>query len=104
VESLFKGRNPADKRDNRDSPLESAESEAIIEIAATPLVKFDWQYSLTRILLTVKNPGPEDLNHFDNKNKLVTTPSYMLGPRIKDVAKGIQKLVDKVLELATAQW
>jgi len=53
VESLFKGRNPADKRDNRDSPLESAESEAIIEIAATPLVKFDWQYSLTRILLTI---------------------------------------------------
>ena len=32
---------------------------------------------------------------------IVTTPAYMLGPGIKEVAEGIQKLVDKVLELAS---
>jgi enhancing lycopene biosynthesis protein 2 len=35
----------------------------------------------------------------DAENKLVTTPAYMLGPGIKDVATGIEKLVDAVLEL-----
>jgi enhancing lycopene biosynthesis protein 2 len=35
----------------------------------------------------------------DEKNKIVTTPAYMLGPGIKDVAVGIEKLVNKVLEL-----
>ncbi len=40
-----------------------------------------------------------DLIHSDNKNKIVTTPAYMLGPGIKDVAEGIQKLVDRVIEL-----
>ncbi len=40
-----------------------------------------------------------DMIHFDDKNKIVTTPAYMLGPGIKDVAEGIQKLVDKVLAL-----
>jgi len=43
-----------------------------------------------------------DRIHLDEKNKVVTTPAYMLGPGIKDVAQGIQKLVDKVLELAGA--
>ncbi len=38
--------------------------------------------------------------HIDEKNKIVTTPAYMLGPGIKDIAKGIEKLVSKVLELA----
>lgn len=40
-----------------------------------------------------------DMIHFDDKNNIVTTPAYMLGPGIKEVAEGIQKLVDKVLEL-----
>jgi enhancing lycopene biosynthesis protein 2 len=35
----------------------------------------------------------------DDKNRIVTTPAYMLGPGIKDVAIGIEKLVDKVLSL-----
>jgi enhancing lycopene biosynthesis protein 2 len=35
----------------------------------------------------------------DEKNRIVTTPAYMLGPGIKDVASGIEKLVDKVLSL-----
>jgi enhancing lycopene biosynthesis protein 2 len=35
----------------------------------------------------------------DEKNRIVTTPAYMLGPGIKDVAIGIEKLVDKVLAL-----
>ncbi len=38
--------------------------------------------------------------HIDEANKIVTTPAYMLGPGIKDVAKGIEKLVLKILELA----
>ena len=40
-----------------------------------------------------------DMIHVDSNNKLVTTPAYMLGPGIKDVAIGIEKLVNKVLEL-----
>jgi len=40
-----------------------------------------------------------DQIHVDQKNKVVTTPAYMLGPGIKDVAVGIEKLVNKVLEL-----
>lgn len=42
-----------------------------------------------------------DMIHFDDRNKIVTTPAYMLGPGIKEVSEGIQKLVDKVLELAS---
>jgi enhancing lycopene biosynthesis protein 2 len=38
--------------------------------------------------------------HLDESNKVVTTPAYMLGPGIKDVAEGIEKLVTKLLELA----
>lgn len=41
-----------------------------------------------------------DMIHLDQKNKIVSTPAYMLGPSIKDVAQGIEKLVAKVLELA----
>lgn len=36
----------------------------------------------------------------DEVNKIVTSPAYMLGPGIKDVAVGIEKLVIKVLEMA----
>lgn len=36
----------------------------------------------------------------DLQNRIVTTPAYMLGPGIKEVAAGIEKLVEKVLELA----
>ena len=35
----------------------------------------------------------------DEKNKIVTTPAYMLGPGIKDVAEGIETLVGRVLAL-----
>lgn len=35
----------------------------------------------------------------DEKNRIVTTPAYMLGPGIKDVAAGIEKLVDRVLSM-----
>jgi enhancing lycopene biosynthesis protein 2 len=33
----------------------------------------------------------------DEEHKVVSTPAYMLGPSIKDVAAGIEKLVAKVL-------
>ncbi|MGH8391420.1 MAG: isoprenoid biosynthesis glyoxalase ElbB, partial [Pseudomonas sp.] len=35
----------------------------------------------------------------DKARKLVSTPAYMLGKRISEVASGINKLVDRVLEL-----
>jgi len=35
----------------------------------------------------------------DEAHRIVTTPAYMLGPTIKDVAAGIEKLVDRVLSL-----
>ena len=40
-----------------------------------------------------------DMIHLDSKHKIVSTPAYMLGPGIKDVAQGIEKLVAKVVEL-----
>ncbi len=40
-----------------------------------------------------------DMIHVDEANKIVSTPAYMLGPSIKNVAEGIEKLVAKVLEL-----
>ena len=33
----------------------------------------------------------------DTDNKIVTTPAYMLGPGISDIAKGIEKLVEQVV-------
>lgn len=36
----------------------------------------------------------------DHERKLVTTPAYMLGQSIGEVADGIEKLVDRVLALA----
>ena len=38
--------------------------------------------------------------HVDSKNRIVTTPAYMLGPGIKDVAVGIEKLIGQVMEMA----
>lgn len=40
-----------------------------------------------------------DMIHVDTRNKVVSTPAYMLGPGIKDVAVGIEKLVNKILDL-----
>ena len=36
----------------------------------------------------------------DTANRIVSTPAYMLGPSIAHVAKGIEKLVKKIIELA----
>ena len=38
----------------------------------------------------------------DAANNLVTTPTYMLGPGIADIAKGIEKLVGAVLSRVQA--
>ncbi|MFO7889081.1 MAG: isoprenoid biosynthesis glyoxalase ElbB [bacterium] len=35
----------------------------------------------------------------DKENRIVSTPAYMLGPGIADIAKGIEKLVKKIVEL-----
>jgi enhancing lycopene biosynthesis protein 2 len=35
----------------------------------------------------------------DEANRLVTAPAYMLGPGIKDVARGIEQLVARVMEM-----
>jgi enhancing lycopene biosynthesis protein 2 len=39
----------------------------------------------------------------DEENKIVSTPAYMLGPTISQVARGIEKLVDMILRLASRQ-
>ena len=48
----------------------------------------------------VHKPCAVDMIHVDRTNKLITSPAYMLGPGIKDVAAGIEKLVDEILSLA----
>ncbi len=35
----------------------------------------------------------------DTGNRIVTTPAYMLGPGIKDVATGIEKLVNQIMSM-----
>lgn len=39
--------------------------------------------------------------HVDSKNKLVTTPAYMLAGKITEAAEGINRLVHEVLEMTT---
>lgn len=41
-----------------------------------------------------------DQIHIDKVNNIITTPAYMLGPGIKEVAAGIEKLVAAVLAAA----
>ena len=36
----------------------------------------------------------------DSKNRIVTTPCYMLAQSIKDVGAGVEKLVAKIMEMA----
>ena len=40
-----------------------------------------------------------DQIHVDEKNRIVTTPAYMLGPGILDVAAGIEKLVAQIVAM-----
>lgn len=40
-----------------------------------------------------------DMIHVDRENKIVTTPAYMLGPGIKEVAVGIEKLVNQIISM-----
>jgi enhancing lycopene biosynthesis protein 2 len=44
--------------------------------------------------------SPVDQIVVDEKNKVVSTPAYMLGPSIAPVAAGIERLVGAVLEMA----
>jgi enhancing lycopene biosynthesis protein 2 len=37
---------------------------------------------------------------YDNDNKIASTAAYMLGPAISDIAVGIEKLVQKIVEVA----
>lgn len=43
---------------------------------------------------------PVDDIVYDSENNVVSTPAYMLGPSIAHIARGIEKLVDKVVSLA----
>jgi enhancing lycopene biosynthesis protein 2 len=40
-----------------------------------------------------------DMIHVDGGNRIVTTPAYMLGPGIKEVAVGIEKLVECIMSM-----
>jgi enhancing lycopene biosynthesis protein 2 len=42
-----------------------------------------------------------DQYHCDSGNQVLSTPAYMLGPRIGDVAQGIDALVGRVLDLCS---
>ena len=44
-------------------------------------------------------PARVDEAIIDEENNLITTPAYMIGPGITDVAKGIENLVKGVIEL-----
>jgi len=44
--------------------------------------------------------SPVDQIVVDEKNRVVSTPAYMLGPSIAPVSAGIEKLVAAVLEMA----
>ena len=44
---------------------------------------------------------PVDEAVVDRENKIVSTPAYMLGPRVMDVNKGIRALIREVLELCS---
>lgn len=46
-----------------------------------------------------QNAGVDEIA-VDEANKIVTTPAYMLGPGIKDIAQGIEKLVKQMLAWA----
>jgi enhancing lycopene biosynthesis protein 2 len=43
-----------------------------------------------------------DMIQVDERNRLMTTPAYMLGPGIKDVATGIEKLVARIMAMISA--
>ena len=43
---------------------------------------------------------PVDEFVVDAEQRIVTTPAYMLGPEIKDVAAGIERCVDTVVQMA----
>ncbi|MCF8067497.1 MAG: isoprenoid biosynthesis glyoxalase ElbB [Desulfobacterales bacterium] len=37
--------------------------------------------------------------HIDKNNRLVSTPAYMLGPGIKDISIGIEKLINQIIDM-----
>ena len=43
---------------------------------------------------------PVDGIAVDDEHRIVTTPAYMLGPGVSDIAKGIEKLVKQVIAWA----
>ena len=51
--------------------------------------------------IETESVGPGDIV-IDEKNKIVTTPAYVEAQSIKEAAEGIEKLVDKVLEMIQA--
>ncbi|BDB22628.1 glyoxalase [Pseudomonas sp. CYM-20-01] len=58
----------------------------------------DTAAALDKMGATHQECGVEDIVE-DKARKLVSTPAYMLGKNISEVASGINKLVDRVLEL-----
>ncbi len=42
---------------------------------------------------------PVDGFHVDEKNKIISTPAYMLGKRISEVHAGISKMIDALMKL-----
>lgn len=40
-----------------------------------------------------------EMIHVDEANRVVTTPAYMLGPNIRNVAEGIERLVEQIMAM-----
>ena len=41
----------------------------------------------------------ESVNYIDKENKIITSPAYMLGKSISDVAEGIEKTIRELLAM-----
>ena len=88
--------------------MQSGQIYIALFIAAKVLGKFHPKLTIgnnTGTVQIIENLGakhiscPVDDILVDEKNLVITTPAYMLGPSISYVAKGIEKLAGKVLEL-----
>lgn len=77
-------------------------------LAARVLGSFNPQLTIGSDKLTAELLGKMGAEHivtnvdeivYDANNKLISTPAYMLGPTISDIAVGIEKLVQKMIEV-----
>ena len=62
--------------------------------------RFNLSEALTEIFVGPVLTGRHSVRVIDRKLKLVSTPAYMLGPHITDVARGIEALCREIVAMA----